>query len=325
MRVGFYVNSADPYETCMASTRIRVYDVIKFFLSKTNIVSEIHTKYHSYDVVIFQKCFQDEHIELAKALSKKGINVLFDINVNYVHLEGLAKQYVKTKQKENVLRMLEVSDVIITSSETLSDIYSKYHNSVVTIEENIENRFFEVNKHYESKDNVVLLYCGYAIKAKEILLIKEVLVKLYEQFSIRMLYICEEDPKINIIPYEFLKYNHSNLPSLLVKGDIKIAPRDLSNSYNWGHSFSKVAYPMSVGIPAVASPVPSYLGRNVVICNNDQEWYIALERLICSIDERERQGQSGKYITKQFSIDAVGNRYLNLFKELGYENSFVRS
>jgi len=317
MRIGFSVYSEDTYTTCQASTRIRVYDVMSYFEDETNVVCSFYEPGVEYDAMIFQKCFQEGDIHRAKLLKNKGTKIIFDINVNYVYLEGLAKKYVSAKQKANVLRMLDLSDNVIVSSGKLNEIYSKHHNNVVTIEESIESRFFETNKFHDNDKTIFLVYCGYAIKAKDVLLIREVLINLHERFSVKMLFICEEDPRICVIPYEFLTYDYKNLPSLLIKGDIKIAPRDLSDSYNWGHSFSKVAYPMSVGIPAVASPVPSYINREVTICNSKVDWYNNLERLILSPDLRKEEGLAGKKVVKEgFSIDVIGKKYLELFRGL---------
>lgn len=312
--VGFVVENPLPYNEAMASTRIRSYDVINY-LNAQRIPAELYNGHNNYDIVIFQKSFQPNHIELAKRLQAKGTKIILDINVNYVLLENEAINYVKSEQKSNILKMLGIADGVIVASEKLGEIYKNYHERVTVIEESIEDRFFRANKVYEVNEPLKLLYCGYAIKAAEVLLIKEVLKALHKEFSVKMLYICEKDPKLDIIPYQFLEYNHALLPGLLLKGDIKIAPRDLSNSYNWGHTFTKVAYPMAVGLPAVASPVPSYLNRGVLICNNQSEWYDVLQKLISSADLRKEYGLAGKKIVKEnFSIEVIGRKYIDLFR-----------
>ena len=313
--IGFVVANSDPYNEVMASTRIRCYDVINY-LNKRYIFSELYKKSKRYKIVVFQKCFDDRHIELAKKLKSNGTKILFDINVNYVKLENEALDYVKPEQTKKVLTMLELSDEVIAASKKIGEIYEDFHNKVTVIEESIEDNFLKVTKTHTENKPVYLLYCGYAVKAKEILLIKDVLLQLYKEFPFKMLYICDIDPEIDLIPYNFLKYNYPNLPDLLAGGDIKIAPRDLSNSYNWGHAFTKVAYPMAVGIPAVASPVPSYLNREVTICNTPTEWYDNLKRLILSPELRQKKGLAGKKVVKNnFTIDVIGPQYIKLFQK----------
>jgi hypothetical protein len=319
MRIGFVVsNPYASYETCQASTRIRVYDVITWFEGYTNVRSEIYVKYRKYDIVVFQKCFGDEYVNLARILKKRGCSIVFDINVNYVELRGKATSYVKAEQTKNVLRMLDVSDVVLVSGARLNEIYREYHNNVITIEEGIDNMFFRYNKEHEDKSVVNLLYCGYAIKADQILLIKNVLDALRPRF--RMVYVCDKDPGITLYPYVFYSYDYWNLPKLLKIGDIKIAPRDMSDSYNEGHAFTKVGYPMAVGIPAVASSVPSYCNRGVMICDSENEWYNVLFGLIVSFKERSIKGASGKVIAwNNFSMGVIGNKYLKVFREMGYD------
>ena len=326
MKIGFVVYAKDSYETCQASVRIRVYDVMKYLRNKTNIIVEFYDPNVIYDVVIFQKCFQDEHINLAKTLKLIGTKIVFDINVNYVYLKGPARSYVSEKQQKNVLSMLKVSDAVITSSKKLNSLYRKHHNNVTTIEESIDSKFFEYNKEHKNDLPINLLYCGYGVKADQILIIKDILDELASNgYKFSLVYVCDKDPKILRYPYKFYSYDYNNLPNLLMKGDIKIAPRDLTDSYNWGHAFTKIGYPMSVGIPVVASPVPAYLDRNAIICDEDQEWYIALERLMNSSEERKRQGYFGKETAKQFSMDVIGSKYLKFFKEFGYVYENVSS
>jgi len=326
VKIGFVVYAKDSYETCQASVRLRVYDVMKYFKNNTSIIVEFYDPNVVYDIVIFQKCFQNEHINLAKALKSIGTKIVFDINVNYVYLKGLAKEYVRETQRNNVLSMLKVSDAVITSSKKLNSLYSKHHDNVTTIEESIDSKFFEYNKEHKNDFPINLLYCGYGVKADQVLIIKDVLDELSSNgYKFSLVYVCDRDPKILRYPYKFYPYDYNNLPNLLMKGDIKIAPRNLTDSYNWGHAFTKIGYPMSVGIPVVASPVPAYLDRNAIICEEDQEWYTALERLINSAEARECQGYLGKETAKQFSMDVIGYKYLKFFKEFGYVQENVSS
>lgn len=314
MKIGYYIDHGGDYNKVRPSIRLRCYDPM-IFLNNNNVHTEIYKESEKYDIVIFLKSFKEKQLKKAEELSKTTTKVVYDIGVNYVELAGEALNYVREDQTEYVTKMLSYSDGVTVSSRKLKEIYDEYHSNVSVIEDAVELRFFDTLKEHTDKRPIKLLYCGIAVKAKDVLLIKDILVKLREEHGIEMIYICEKDPEIDIIPYEFVKYDHAKLPQLLIKGDIKIAPRDLTNSYNWGHSILKVAYPMSVGIPVVASCVPSYVGRGARICNNEKQWYTGLEGYIKSHELRNSAGNWARRVIKEnFTTDIMGQNYLDFFK-----------
>ena len=313
-RIGFIFQNSGSYYNAMASTRLRCFDIINFFKnSKIYIVSEYSEKEY-FDIVIFQKCFSENDYNLANKLKNIGVKIILDINVNYIENYGNILDVVNDNHRRNIEKMLELVDYVITSSEKLEEIYSKHHKKVFCIEENVQNNFFKKRKIHKGNDEATLVYCGFSAKAKELYLIADVLKRLLCEYRIKLLFISEQDPKIDIIPYEFIKYKQQELPKQLLCGDIKLAPRILDNSYNIGHSFTKVAYPMSVGLPVVASPVPSYINRNVLICSNNDEWYEVLKKLITDCRLRNYYGRIGQeFVRNNFSIEKIGMQYKELF------------
>ncbi len=315
-RIGFVIKSVENLTETQASTRLRCTNIINY-LKSNSINAEIYNSEKSYDVVIFQKAFDQSNIDLATELNSKNCVTMLDINVNYIEKLGDTGSFVTDEQLKKMHEMLRIVRHVIVSSDYLKLAYSRYHDSVTTIEEAIEDVFFTYQKKHEFKSTTNLLYCGYAIKANEIFLIKDILLKLNSKYKLKMIFVCDYDPQIDFLEYEFIKYEQSSLPEFLLKGDIGLAPRGLSNSYNLGHSFTKAAYPMSVGIPVVASPVPSYLNRNVLICHNSEEWHDTLELLITNIDFRASKGElAKKFVQDNFSIKKIGQQYLNLFSEI---------
>lgn len=311
MRVGFVVENIDAYDRVMASTRLRCYDVMNFFNGHQH-PAELFEPSRHYDVVIFQKCIKPEFRELAQRLKQQATKTILDINVNYIETDDKSPEFINETHRQNVSRMLQTVDHVLTSSPMLQKIYSSHHQSVFCIEEGIADCFFAANKISQDNTTVKLLYCGYSIKAKELHLIGEVLRQLHQTYGATLLLITEKDPGLSIIPYEFLQYQQSLLPQLLLQGDIKIAPRQTDCQYNLGHTFTKVGYPMAVGLPAVASPVPAYLNREVLLCAEEKEWYQTLERLITQPRLRAYYGQRGRQLVQNnFSAKQIGQQYLD--------------
>jgi len=310
LKIGWVIPQVLSYSKVMASTRLRVYDVIRY-LKSINIKSGLYISFFRYDIVIFQKAFSKKFISLAKKLKNKNTKIIFDINVNYIDSDDLL---VTLQQQKDIREMLKISDAVIVPSSFLKDLYSKYNNNVYLIEEIIEERFFKIRKEHLDKNDISLVFCGYAVKSKEIYLIKDVLKYLYEKYNVKLILISEKDPKLNIIPYKFYKYNHKIIPQLLLKGDIAISPRDISRRYNLGHSFTRIGYPMAVGLPVVASPVPSYTGSPAILCNNQEEWKNELEKLIKNYEYRKEISELGiRFVWDNFSKDKILDKYKNLF------------
>ena len=314
-RIGFIVPSVDTYNKVMASTRIRCYDVIKY-LNQRKIFSELYKENKEYKLVIFQKAFGEKHIKSAQKLKEKGSIIIFDINVNYIEKKGDAVDYILEEQTLNVKRMLELSDTVIVASKYLLGIYSKYHKNTILIEESVPNNFFRRKKEHKERSPTKLLYVGYATKARELMLIEGVLKKLRDEYGITLLLLCEKDPMLDIIPYEFIRYDQRKLPKILLEGDIKIAPRDLSSSYNLGHTLTKIAYPMAVGLPVVASPVLSYEDKIAILCKDEDCWYKQLKALIESPEKRTKLGSLGReFVRENFTMEKIGKQYVELLNQ----------
>jgi glycosyltransferase involved in cell wall biosynthesis len=105
------------------------------------------------------------------------------------------------------------------------------------------------------------------------------------------------------------------LPERVGKFDIGIAPL-ADVAWNRSRSDIKVKEYAASGVPWLASPVGPYVdfgeregGRLV----SDDGWYDALERLITHGRERRRLARKGKAWAKHHTIDAVADRWEQLF------------
>jgi len=314
-RLGWVVPSIRPYSRVMASTRIRAYDVINM-CKEHGWDAGIYKPFLKYDLIIFQKAFKGRFLELARHLRRKGTKILLDINVNFIDED---EHFVNSTHQSAIKEMLEICDGVVVSSPFLKSLYEKNcaNKSIFLIEEIIDGMFYRPGKIHKRSDNIKLVFCGYAVKAEELYLIEDVLKSLHREYGAELLFVCDRDPGIDIIPHRFIKYRHRSLPEQLIAGDIKISPRDMSRRYNLGHSFTRIGYPMSLGIPVVASPVPSYEGSPAVLCNDRDEWYKALESLILNSDERNRLGAAGKeYVKEHYSKEVISVKYAQMFKDL---------
>lgn len=321
-RIGFILDvfPSPYYGKIMASARLRAYDIINNFQNSPDYFLELYKPWKKYDLVIFQKKFNNKAFKLAQRLKKKGVKIILDINVNYYDITALSGK--ETHQHNQILKFTRIADGIITGTEYIKDYVKKLfpEKKIICIPENITDNFFSVSKKIKEKNNdLKLMYVGYAVKAAEMLDIKKVLKKLRENYNFSLLLICDKNPKISIngIRTKFIKYKQRKIHKQMLEGDIFIAPRNLNNSYNLGHSFTKIGYPMSVGIPVVASEVPSYLGSPAILCKNQADWYNSLSLLLKDSQKRELLAKGGvSYCQENFSKIAITKKYLSFLKSI---------
>lgn len=328
IRIGFIlcVFPSPYYGKIMASTRLRVYDVINNFSNDENYFLELYKPWKKYDIVIFQKKFDDSALKLAKKLKQGGVKIILDINVNYYDKKTLEEKDLQMNNQ--IMKFTAVADGIITSTPYLENYVKKIFLSkkITYIPENITDIFFSIRKRVpESSKNLKLVYAGYAIKAKEILLIKKILQELCKIYNFSLLLICEKNPAISIdgIKIEFIKYRQKRIHQQILEGDIFIAPRDLNNPYNLSHSFTKIGYPMAVGIPVIASPIPSYEKSPALLCKTEEDWSMTLNRLLKNPQEYTLLQKSGiAYCQENFSSSVITQKYYRFFQDLFKKNHF---
>lgn len=241
--------------------------------------------------------------------------------VNYIDRTGNESSYVdkfvSESQKDLMVKVLQQVDFAVVPSEAIQNAYSKFNAQCFCIEDMVYDEFFKRRKRHTNNKKLQLLYSGSAVKASELNLISAVLQRLHVKYAVELLLITDEDPGLDIIPYSYIKYDQRIIANQMLQGDIKLAPRDLSNAYNMGHSSLKIAYPMSLGIPSVASPVPSYYNTGAILVSGWNHWDRTLSELIENPNKRQFSGNEACIKLKnRLSEDFIIKRYEKLFKYL---------
>lgn len=316
-KIGFVIPSVSFYDKASASTRIRVYDIIQSFDGDKEFHLELYRSHRYYDLVCFLKTYDAMAQSLAGKLKRKGTQVIFDININ-IFEKGSAS--VSEQQREDGYRFATRCEAILTNSpHTLEVLKNEVANKpVYLINEAIPNAYFDVN-HKEKSQSLRLIWVGYAHKAKSLLLIKDVLNQLHKTIPLKIIVIAEKQPDLSAlnIPIEFRTYNHQRITKDLADADVFVAPRDLTDPYNLGHSFTKIGIAMAAGIPVVASPVPSYRASPAICCTSKADWEKALTQLHTDTDFRNTLIAKGKeYCMVHYGLASVKANYTSLFKTL---------
>lgn len=316
-KVGFVVPSIGFYDKVSASTRIRVYDIIDAFNTDPEFHLELYRSFRHYDIVCFLKTYDAPAQLLAKKLQTQGTRVVFDININIFEAGSSS---VSDQQRQDGNCFAGISDAIITNSpHTQALLREQFVDKTIRlIREVISDSYFNVKKG-KTSSVFTLLWVGYAHKADALSLIKNVLNQLHKTITLKIIIIAEKQPDLSLltVPVEFRTYNHDRITEDLAEADVFVAPRDLTDPYNLGHSFTKVGIAMAAGIPVVASPVPSYTASPALCCSGEEDWSKTLTRLYTDTEFRNNLISKGKqYCAAEYGLPSIKSHYNKLFADL---------
>ena len=143
---------------------------------------------------------------------------------------------------------------------------------------------------------------------------------LLRERNISLIVISEKKPKLSD-SFEHIPWSYYTFPKTILKGDFCISPRETDNSYDLGHSHLKVGIFLAHGIPALASPIPSYVEviektKGGKICESSSEWVSALDEIVENPESLWELSQLAREGMKAYSTVNVVRQYVELFQQL---------
>ena len=144
------------------------------------------------------------------------------------------------------------------------------------------------------------------------------LKKLEQQYRFRLLVICNQKPEVDLQSMEYIEWNKEREIEDLCKIHIGIMPLK-TDAWSEGKCGFKIIQYLSLGIPAVASPVGvnSQIideGINGFIAQTEEEWIAALTELLTNAEKRKQFGAHGRQkIRANYSVQANSKTFLSLF------------
>ncbi len=149
-------------------------------------------------------------------------------------------------------------------------------------------------------------------------LVEPVLRQLQEKYDFDFKVICNQKPRLNLKNVEYIEWSAENEVKELATCQIGLMPLT-HDEWSEGKCGFKLIQYLSLEIPAVASPVGVNKkiiedGVNGFLCDTNEEWYTAFEKLILDKNLRERMGKEGrKKIINEYSLLSNADNFLSLF------------
>jgi glycosyltransferase involved in cell wall biosynthesis len=209
------------------------------------------------------------------------------------------------------------ADVISAGNDFLSN-FSKAHagGKVIKMPTVVNTEQYQKRSHGD--EWMVIGWTGTHSTLKYLTSLIPVFQKLALQYSFNVVVIADKDPCLPVPNYQFIEWNKETEIKDLARLDIGVMPL-AADAWAEGKCGFKIIQYMALGIATVASPIGVNKliiedGVNGCLCNDADEWYTALEKLINSVEHRSQFTKAGREkIEGQYSIKANAGRFLSLF------------
>ena len=307
------------YNNMAASVWIRCLQLLPY-LEERGVQCKVNDPNAEADISVFVRWQDDRAYEMAQRQKTKGRGIIFDLCVNYFDETGLFEGgYGSPKEQvEECRRMVETADVITCVSTYIAQRARSFHPWVVYLPESVDGRHFRFNKPESDfwRRKLRAIWAGISPKAREL----EPILPLLHRHSIPLIVITNQKPSLSM-DYRFIRWSYKKLPHQLLEGEICVAPRRIDNTYDLGHSLFKIGVFMALGVPAIASPVPSYTevlkdGKGGMLCHTIEEWDKALAIALRERDKLVIWSGQAREAMRRYHTNHIADQYVSLFKEL---------
>lgn len=207
---------------------------------------------------------------------------------------------------------------VVGGNEFLCNFARQYNNNVVLIPTCVDMQRMH-NGIKEHKDGVVTIgWTGSHSTLPYLDEIMDALLYAEQQLNTRFILIANKKPELPLKNWEFLNWNEQTEIDDLIKIDIGVMPLKDDNWSEGKCGFKLIQY-LSLGIPAVASPVGVNKviieeGINGYLCRTKEEWQTALTTLVANVDIRKKAGIAGREkMQREYSIAANKEKFIKLF------------
>jgi len=285
--------------------------VLMFSISKFDIIF-IHREVAHIGPPVFEW--------IIKFILRKKIIYDFDDaiwHLNYSDKNKIARFF---KSPWKVKYICKWANVVITGNEFLSIYAKKYNNNVVVVPTTIDTDYHKTKK--KNIDNKLTIgWTGTLTTLRHLKLIIPIIRELESKFNFEFLIISNENPKLDLKSFKYIKWNKNTEIIDLQRISIGVMPL-YNEEWERGKCGFKGLQYMALKIPTIMSPVGVNTeiisnGKNGFLAKSEQEWFEKLELLIKNKELREKFGNEGrKTLLERYSLEANKQIYSDIFSSV---------
>ncbi|MBN1841346.1 MAG: hypothetical protein JW883_03565 [Deltaproteobacteria bacterium] len=326
--VWFIPVSYRDYNNMPASVWIRCQQLIPY-LEQRNIRCAVNQSDDEAEIAVFVRWQDEQAYNLARRMKQKGKRIVFDLCVNYFDETGLFDGGYGTtaKQVSEARRMIEMADTVTCASAYIAERAREFHSWVEYLPDSIDHRHFCYRKPVRDfyRPRLRAIWSGTASKAREL----EPILPLLQRMGMELVIISDRDPGLKSsgwiwernVQYHFVPWRYELFPTSILEGEVCVVHRKVNDPYNQGHSSFKIGVFMAQGVPAIASPVPSYQellgnGTGGRLSSSMEDWEAAFNEVVNDRDILARWSHEACQTMEAYRTERIVEQYIRLFNQL---------
>lgn len=326
-----------PGDIKSASFRYRAFLPCKY-LRQTGWSCEIfnYKNLEKYQIVVFQKLYDQKTLELVKILKKQGVITIFDLCDNHFYYR-LEDPLALAERKEKLQTMLNLVDVISVSTPELKKIIGdKTDKTPVVIDDALEppkinflgQEYLRLRHKFANiqHNSFKIVWYGNAGTITppygmiDLVKVLPYLEKLHQKLPLKLTVI--SNSKTNFkqyvsdakIPVKYHRWQLTTFPYLFSQNDVCIIPVSL-NHLTRCKTNNRLVLSLLLGVPVVADKIPSYEEFSEFVLFSD--WEKNLHQYALNSQLRQQHIEQGKeYILAKYNRQRVVTQWSTLFQTL---------
>lgn len=283
---------------------------------------KLSSKANDYDFIFIQReCFMLGTSYFEKRFSKSRAKLFFDFDdsIWLLDVSNANKAFSWLKNPNKTSKIISFSDVILAGNAYLADYARQFNKNVKIIPTTIDT--IEYTRVKNNNTSVCIGWSGSLTTLKHFDFAVPFLVKLKQKFGDKIsIKVIGDGTYVNEkLGIKGLPWKKENEVEELSTFDIGIMPLP-DDKWASGKCGLKGLQYMALEIPTIMSPVGVNStiiqdGQNGFLASTENEWIEKLTLLIESKELREKIGKAGrKTVVEKYSVEALKDTYLNLFK-----------
>ncbi len=242
----------------------------------------------------------------------------FDDAIWMPHISDSNRFFLSFKSVSKVKKICKWAYKVSAGNEYLCNYAKKYSNHVVYNPTCVdtEKRHNILADHDVSR--VAIGWTGSFSTLKYMSMLQPVLKKLQESYDFDIKIICNQQPCLDLKNVIYIPWSPESEVKELAGCQVGLMPLT-DDEWSKGKCGFKLIQYLALGIPAVSSAVGVNNliiedGINGFLCNNDNDWYIAIEKMLLDGENRKKMGRAGrKKVIENYSLQSNKKNFLALF------------
>ena len=214
-------------------------------------------------------------------------------------------------------RSVKLADIVIAGNSYLAEHARKFNARVEVLPTGLDTKAYRVDTKPKNGGKIRLVWIGSKSTLKYLDEIKPALEEIGSRFDNAILrIICDDFFDLQNMEVEKHQWSEETQVIDLATSDFGLAPLP-DNRFTRGKCGFKILQYAAAELPVIASPVgvnAEYVCEGVTGFHaiNTSQWVDKISELIENAELRKRMGREGRAKVKNFDIDVLGKRLLDL-------------